>query len=236
MDKGRSGSGGGFTFSREEKAFVAPFLVFALLMTLPDGAKALFPDSTHPLIEAPQHWVYPLQTLLCGFLLWRFWPVYQMRAPRRVLSTIAIGVVVFGIWVMPHPWSVSRLEGFDPTLFGEGTATYYAVVAVRFLRLVIVVPLLEEIFWRGFLLRYLIDDHFTRQPIGAFTWRSFAIVSLAFGAAHWGPDFGVAIITGAIYNGVAYWTRSLSSCVLVHAVTNLVLGIYIMQTRQWGFW
>ena len=51
----------------------------------------------------------------------------------------------------------------------------------RFLRLVIVVPLVEEIFWRGFLLRYLINEKFTEVPIGAFSWFSFGVVTVAFG-------------------------------------------------------
>jgi membrane protease YdiL (CAAX protease family) len=39
-----------------------------------------------------------------------------------------------------------------------------------------------------------------------------------------------------LYNLVAYRTRSLASCVVAHAVTNLLLGLWIMATRQWGFW
>ena len=107
---------------------------------------------------------------------------------------------------------------------------------MRVLRLVLVVPLLEEIFWRGFLLRHLIRDPFHEVPVGAFTWRSFTWVALAFGLAHWGPDFVPAIITGALYNLVAITTRSLGACVLAHAVTNLGLGLYLFRTQQWGFW
>jgi uncharacterized protein len=57
-----------------------------------------------------------------------------------------------------------------------------------------------------------------------------------FGLAHWGADFIPAILTGVIYNYVAVKTKSLTACVVAHAVTNLGLGIYIMQTKQWGFW
>ncbi len=100
----------------------------------------------------------------------------------------------------------------------------------------VVVPLLEEIFWRGFLLRYLVRDDFAKVQLGTFTPWSFGLVTLLFGCAHWGPDFGPAIITGALYNGVAYYTRSLSCCVFAHALTNMLLGAYIIKTGQWGFW
>jgi hypothetical protein len=94
----------------------------------------------------------------------------------------------------------------------------------------------EEIFWRGYLLRYLINERFARIPIGAFSWLSFAAVTLGFGFSHARADWIAALICGALYNLVAYRTRSLASCVLAHATTNLLLGLWIMETRQWGFW
>jgi membrane protease YdiL (CAAX protease family) len=54
--------------------------------------------------------------------------------------------------------------------------------------------------------------------------------------SHSQADWAAAVITGALYNLVAYRTKSLSSCILTHAGTNLLLGLWIMQTRQWGFW
>ena len=60
-------------------------------------------------------------------------------------------------------------------------------------------------------------------------WRGNAAVML-------GVAVGTAVLTGALFNLVAYRTKSLASCVLVHAAVNLMLGIYIMQTGQWGFW
>ena len=85
-------------------------------------------------------------------------------------------------------------------------------------------------------MRYLIKEDFTKVPFGEFSVISFSVTTLMFGLAHYGPDFLPAIITCAIYNLVAVKTKSLACCVLTHAVTNLGLGIYIMQTKQWGFW
>jgi CAAX prenyl protease-like protein len=95
---------------------------------------------------------------------------------------------------------------------------------------------MEEIFWRGFLLRFVIDEHFERVPFGKFTWPSFAIVTVAFTFSHSRPDWLAAFAASALYNVVAYRTRSLTSCAIAHATTNLLLGFWIMQTHQWGFW
>ena len=98
------------------------------------------------------------------------------------------------------------------------------------------VPFVEEIFWRGFLLRYLIREDFESVPFGTFSWRSFALVTVFFALEHQPADYPAALLTGALYNWIAIRTRSLSSCILAHAITNLLLGVYIMATRQWGFW
>jgi hypothetical protein len=102
--------------------------------------------------------------------------------------------------------------------------------------MVVVVPFVEEIFWRGFLLRFLVREDFATVPFGTFAWRSFLISIAGFCAVHSMADWPAAIITGALFNLVAYRTRSLAACVLTHAITNLVLAIYILRTGQWGFW
>jgi hypothetical protein len=151
---------------------------------------------------------------------------------------MGIGILALLLWIAPQQWlaAAPRMEGFDPAFFGATGWPYVVNVVVRFVRLVVIVPLLEEIFWRGFLLRYLINEDFTKVPFGTFSWLSFGVVTAGFCVEHSLPDYPAAILTGILYNWVAYRTRSLSSCVLVHAVTNLLLGIYVLQTGQWGFW
>lgn len=184
-----------------------------------------------------KYWIFPLQTVLCGALVFAFRHQYELSRPRGVVFAVAIGALSLAVWIAPQEalGFPPRLDGFDPGFFAPGWP-YSLSLLFRFLRLVVVVPFLEEIFWRGFLLRYVIREDFENVPFGTFNWASFGIVTLCFGLAHWGPDFVPALIVGALFNLVAIRTRSLSVCVLTHAVTNLLLGGYIMATRQWGFW
>lgn len=224
--------------SPQLKAYLAPFAVFMLLLAAGELVSKLFEGRAWWVAATPRYWVFPLQTLVCGGLLAFFWREYRWQPPRQWCLTLAIAVAVFLLWIAPQQWLgfAPRLDGFEPDFFGSAGWPHRAHLGVRFLRLVIVVPLLEEIFWRGFLLRYLIRDDFVEVPFGAFTWFSFTGVSLFFALAHAGPDFVPALITGALYNFIALRTRRLSSCVLAHAVTNLLLGLWIMRTGQWGFW
>ena len=194
-------------------------------------------------LSSPQYWVHPAQTVICGALLFRWWRFYEWRPPARVFFTVFLGVLALALWVSPlaylvesfHPKS-ARVPGFDPAFFGADGWPYGLNLGIRFVRLVVIVPLVEEIFWRGFLLRWLIDSDFLKIPIGTFQWKSFGIVSLFFMLEHTPPDWPAALLTGALFNIVAVRTRSLSSCVLAHAATNLLLGIYILATGRTGFW
>jgi CAAX prenyl protease-like protein len=170
-------------------------------------------------------------------MLWRGWPHSGLRGPARPIFTVLVGLLVLALWIAPQQWLgvERRVDGFDPGFFGEGAA-WWANVIVRFVRLTIVVPLVEEIFWRGFLLRYVIDEDFTKVPFGKFTWLSFGVVTLGFTFEHSQADWPAAALAGVLFNLVAYRTRSLMSCVVAHAVTNFALGLYVLQTRQWGFW
>ncbi|MDB6148405.1 MAG: prenyl protease-related protein [Spartobacteria bacterium] len=216
-------------------AYVAPMGAFVVML----AANGLLKGIDHSVwLTTPEYWIYPLQTAVCAALLYWFWPAYSLQRPNRLFLALGIGVAVWLIWVSPQLFLgfPPRTSGFNPDVFAAQSTLYWPTVILRFLRLVVVVPLVEEIFWRGFLLRYLIDEKFDHVVFGTFSWFSFLGVTLAFTFSHTRPDWVVAVITGMLYNGVAYWTKSLSACVVTHAVTNLLLGLWIMQTKQWGFW
>lgn len=220
---------------RKLLAFTGPMVLFLLLLGLRDGLKNIGGPFW---VGSAEYWIYPAQTILCGGLLFWFWPEYDLRAPRAIGFGVAVGLLVFVLWISPQALFhlPPRLNGFNPTVFADQIWLYWITVFLRFLRLVIVVPLVEEIFWRGFLLRFLIGEKFEQIPFGKFSWMSFAIVTLAFCFSHPRPDWPAAIATGMLFNWVAYRTKSLSTCVVTHAVTNLLLGLWIMKTGQWGFW
>ncbi|MEY2565063.1 MAG: protease family protein [Verrucomicrobiota bacterium] len=220
---------------RKILAFTLPMGVFLLLL----GFTGFLRKEGGALwLASPEYWTYPAQTLVCGALLLWFWRDYPLYAARQVLVTLLVALAVFGLWIAPQAFLgfAPRLDGFNPEIFSGQPTAYWTTVVFRFLRLVVVVPLVEEIFWRGFVLRYFIDEKFYAVPVGAFSWLSFAAVTLGFGFSHARADWVPALITGALYNCVAYRSKSLTSCVIAHAITNLLLGLWIMKTGQWGFW
>ncbi len=221
-----------------EKAYITPFFGFFVVLALGSGIAHFFDGYAFWMASSPRYWIFPLQILVCSILLARGWRWYELQWPRGIGLATGIGILSLLLWIAPQQWLgfPPRLDGFDPAFFGTDGWPYALNVSLRFIRLVIIVPLVEEIFWRGFLLRWLIKEDFTQVPIGAFSWRSFFIVTAGFCLEHAPADWPAAILTGMLFNYVAYRTRSLSACVLAHAVTNALLGAYVLKTGQMGFW
>ncbi len=235
-------------------AHIAPFAVFVLFTALVP-AVAIHNSALPWWRSAPEHWIYPLQTVVCGALLICFWKNYTFRPSRGLVLATVLGIVSIVLWILPahlfHAWKdhethaipllgfAARNEGFDPTIFKHDRFWYALVIIMRFVRMVIVVPLVEEIIWRGWLMRWLVSNDvkpFTSVQIGTHSWKAFGITTAAVVFVHSVEDWLGALIFGSLMYFLCVRTKSLAACVLMHAVANLLLGIYVMKTRQWGFW
>lgn len=226
--------------ARALRAYVGPFALFIVLNALPGLVKNASPTAPWWL-HSPEFWVYPLQTVACAAMMLFYRREYSLAiTPLGALMGLAVGGIVFALWIFPQAvfhFAPRGGPGFDPTpLLAADHRAYWLTVALRFVRLAVVVPWLEEIFWRGFLLRFLIKEDFLSLSFGSWTPLSFGVVVLGFTFEHTRPDWPAAFITGILYNLVAVRTKSLPVCVLAHAFTNALLGWYVMATRQWGFW
>jgi CAAX prenyl protease-like protein len=93
---------------------------------------------------------------------------------------------------------------------------------------------MEELFWRSFMIRYIIDKNFDTVRMGMFTWGSFLITVVLFGLEH--NYVYAGLMAGVVYNLLLYRTRSLAQCILAHAITNLALALYVVVTGKWQFW
>lgn len=218
-------------------AHIWPMGLFIGFLALSQVVASLGSGSGIFLLAEPKYWIFPLQTLVCAGALVYFWKEYDFGASRWLLST-SIGILALVVWIFPQSFlgASPRLEGFDPTIFEGSPLLYWLTLSMRFLRLVVLVPLVEEIFWRGFLMRYLVNKNFESVRFGTFTPQSFFGVAFAFTLVHAPADWPAAFVTGLLFGWVAVRGKSLLACVLAHAVTNLILGAYIVITRQWGFW
>jgi CAAX prenyl protease-like protein len=162
----------------------------------------------------------------------------------EALASIALGVLVFAVWVAPDAlWPSYRshwlfqnpLTGSLDSTLPEAWRGSVMVLACRTLRAVILVPVIEELFWRGWLMRWLIDRDFERVPLGCYAARAFWITALLFASEH-GPYWEVGLMAGVAYNWWIIRSKRLGDCILAHAVTNALLSVYVMAAGKWEYW
>ena len=209
--------------------YVVPFAVFMLL--------------TQAAIFLPQykHLFYLGKTSITALLLfyWRHAYLKETTVPLQVgewLLALGSGLLVLGLWIGAEKL-VPRLAGgtgFNPHLFGWSPPGTFLLAAVRLSGAVLVVPVMEELFWRSFMMRYLIDRDFSAVALGAFTWFSFLGTAVLFGFEHFRLLPGIA--AGLIYGGLLAYRKKLSLCIVSHLVTNLGLGLYVLVTGSWQYW
>jgi CAAX prenyl protease-like protein len=154
------------------------------------------------------------------------------------------GVLVFVLWIAPdllfpgyrhHAWFENSLFGTTQAGLSAASQGSPAVLWLRAFRAVAIVPLVEELFWRGWLMRWLIAPDFQSVPLGAFTVQSFWMVAVLFASEH-GSYWDVGLVAGILYNWWMLRTRSLADLVVAHAVTNACLSLYVVWAGKWEYW
>ena len=216
-------------------------MLFMLFIGVEEAARFLSGKGVINLTQQEIYQLYPLKVVSVAALLIWFRKQYleldlkPLQIPLHLAASVFCGVMVFLLWIQMD-FSVNPLatpQGFNPLLF-ENQTTRSCMVIARLSGAVLVVPVMEELFWRSFFIRYLIAPDFSKVPIGHATWPSFLLTTLLFGLEH--NLFFAGIMAGIAYNLLLYYTRSISHCIIAHGLTNLLLGIYVLATQRWYFW
>jgi CAAX prenyl protease-like protein len=213
--------------------YIAPFLTFLAVMAIEKTA------------GLPTTWMYPLRAVATLAVLLAVSRVPLSNRPAHPLLSALLGAVVFVLWIGPdvlfgpnyrHFWL------FQNAVTGSAVSSIPIVLrrsfwflGLRTASCALLVPPVEELFWRGWAMRWLIDSDFKKIPLGAYQTAAFCMVALMFAAEH-GPYWEVGLATGIIYNWWMVRTRNLWDCIIAHAVTNGLLSAYILATHQFQYW
>ena len=217
----------------------AIYLGFLALAELMAWLSPLVPAIT-TLATTSDLWLYPLKASAVLAVLVYYWPRYHELkenkglTPQNVVLALATGAVVYLLWVrMDWPWAMQGIpSGYNPFLAGDGWGAVLATI--RVLGATTIVPVMEELFWRSFLIRYLISSRFETVRLGTFTMFSFLATTVLFGLEH--HLWLAGMVAGAAYTLLLYRTRSLWPSILAHGVTNLLLGLHVLFTEEWIWW
>lgn len=227
----------GLAQARPDVVIMAPFMIYLLFLPLNDWVPYEF-----------QAVAIAIRGLGALAIVWLFRKHFPPLGKAHLGWALVVGLFAAWGWVAgQHLFDRIGLGGrlilypgqreiTDPLAeLGAGPA-FWSQVVFRITVASTMVPIVEELFWRGFLLRALIDwDRFEELPLGTFTWLSFLGTSLLSTLEH--PDnWGVSILCWLLYNALFIWKKSLLCLMITHGVTNLALYLYVVQTQDWAFW
>ena len=219
-------------------AYVAPFIMYLVGTTLISRLDASYYPVGYALVALSV-------AITAAFLLRES---EAIKVHWRILPGVLVGTVGIALWIWLSDLQVEQAIGqYLPKFLRPGERVSYnpfeklpeqwqvwSFVVGRIFGLAIVVPLAEELFWRGFLLRWLIDPDWERVPVGQYTFASCAIVTLMFTMAH--PEWLAAAVYCLLINGLLYWKRDIWQCIIAHAVSNFLLAIYVLAFKAWWLW
>ena len=229
--------------------YVAPFFLFAAFLT----AESYFPG---------QHYLlYPIVTVLVAAAIAFFWRRLPTLRPTSITGSVLVGLAGIVAWIGLDPlamhldavlehlynaavsavglesWRTSiqviHPAGLDPFALYPATEAWL-LFAFRVAGIAVCVPIMEELFWRGFLMRWLIKEDFTAVPIGTYQPFSFWVTTAFFATVH-GPEWPLAVVVGLLYGAWFVRTKSLGNIMLAHGVTNLLLAAYCLVSGDWHF-
>lgn len=221
---------------------IVPFALFMAFIALESVIGWLGGASSSPAAETSlwSLWLYPVRTAVVLGSLVYLWSAYtELHHPliaswQEGIFVLLVGVGVYLAWVrMDWSWAMQgQPAGYNPLQAGAGAAM--VLVVIRIFGAAVVVPIMEELFWRSFLMRFLVKSPFSSVPLGTFTPLSFGATVLLFGLEH--HLWLAGMMAGMAYNLLLYRTRRLWPCILAHALTNLMLGVHVLLTGEWQWW
>jgi CAAX prenyl protease-like protein len=244
--------------------FLLPFAIYMIVGSLepapPKPAVLLANGASRPAVD--ENWfgleyhqypiVYTVKIALTIVAMLFVLPGYRQFPFRVSLLAIGVGIVGVVLWIaichvqlerkLLAPLGLEKFLGlgdrpaFNPLDNLAATPAWaYTFLAIRFLGLALIVPIIEEFFLRGFLMRFVIRETWWTVPFGMLT-TTAAVIGTAVPMLMHPAELLAAAVWFSLVTWLMVRTRNIWDCVAAHAVTNLFLGIYVVTQHQWQLW
>lgn len=212
---------------------ILPFAIFIVLL----AAEPWLEPFVAPWLDP--RWLYGIRAGVTALALVALLPRFrEILGQRSVGGTpwivaVVVGVGVFGLWILLDfpPFVLGRGDGFDPRVGGR---IHPGLAASRLAGAALVVPVMEELFWRSFLMRWIHRSRFLDVDPRQVGWKALVVTSVLFATEH--RLWLAGLLAGLAYGELYRRTEDLRVVILSHAVTNGVLGFWVLATGSWSFW
>lgn len=208
-------------------ARVAPLVAFVILTYFQDKFG-----------EVPRYWIYFAKTIVGAWFIWVMRPYVAEMRWNFSFEAVLVGIGVFAIWILLGDLKYLRFSyhglNWNPNAeFGDGSPHAWLFIVLRILGMTFVVPPLEEVFYRSFVYRFLVQKNFLELPLNQFYRWPFFVTALVFGFTHF--QWFAGILAGLAYQWLVLRKGRLGDAITAHAITNFLLGLWVVWKGDWQF-
>jgi uncharacterized protein len=208
-------------------ARVAPFVIFVLLTV----TQSMFGD-------ANQYWIYIGKSLVGAWLIWQMWDLVPEMRWNFNTEAFAVGIAVLILWIgidglYTHMGDTDAKPPNPYLQFGQHSPLATIAFVGHLIGMTLVVPPLEEVFFRSFLYRYFVNTNFLEMPLSRFHPTSFIVTSVIFGFEH--HEWLSGILCGLAFQWLVISKNRLGDAITAHAITNFLLGLWVIARGEWHF-
>ena len=243
-------------------AYILPFVAYTVVMQFyPKFDESYENDLNEPIAQAAtsETWWYlgslGLQILIAACLIWYFRKVYLAAFPFKISPwSFVVGAIGVVLWVVLAGLGYERniaeylglvesvaRPGFNPGTISDSFARGLFLVT-RFTVLVAVVPIVEELFLRGWVVKWIQEPNFgmTTEPMAPISLKTLGTAALLSASIYGVLTHPLEAIAAFVWFGMvtllARKTGSVWDCIVAHAVTNGLLGVYVLWSKEWHLW
>lgn len=211
-----------------------PFAAYIILLAL-DSSLVTLLEALH----ASPKWSYVIRIGVVSALLIYFWRDYielkSKPVPADFLYAAIAGGIVFMIWIFPYPdW----LGGGDQSLFnpyaGESDLSAWFWASMRLTGAALIVPVMEELFWRSYVMRWFDKADFLSVSPARVSGYAYVGSACLFALEH--HLWLAGLIAGLVYGELYKTYKNLWVPIAAHAVTNGLLGGWVLWSHEWSYW
>lgn len=217
----------------DELAYIAPMAVFLALTWVGGAWPGLYVASYVAKSFAAAALLFLMRrryTRIC----WDYWWLGIIVGVVGIVQWVGVEELLLR-YFPAYPRVPGGGEPFDPLKTFASPVAAWAFIIIRWAGAALVVPFMEELFWRDFLWRTIIaPNDFRLARVGEWDVKAFVIVLVLFASVH--PQWITAVVWGAMIGALLLYTRSIGACIIAHGVTNFLLGAFVQATGKWYYW
>lgn len=188
--------------------------------------------------ESAKYWFYVAKSIVAIWMIWAVKPVVPEMRWTISIEAVLVAVGVIAIWIFlddEYPKLVNVTSYWNPHAeFGRDSGLAWFFIVSRIVFSSLVVPPIEEMFYRSFMYRYIIKADFEQISLKTFHLVSFCVTSIIFGFIH--REWLAGILCGAAYQWLVIRRGHLGDAITAHAISNFLLGLWVVYKEDWVFW